>query len=46
MKQTSADARMAALEAKLGITSQSEEGDVKTKDGETPEEPKWMRYRG
>ena len=29
MKQTSADARIAALGAKLGISSQPEEGDVK-----------------
>ena len=29
MMQTSADARIAALEAKLGIDSQSHEGDIK-----------------
>ena len=29
MKQTSTDTRITALEAKLGITSQPEEGDVK-----------------
>ena len=40
-KQTSTDARIAALEAKLRITYQPKEGDVKKKEGETPEEPAW-----
>ena len=38
VKQISADTRIAALEAKLGIASQTEEGDVKKKGGESPEE--------
>ena len=38
-KQTSADARIAVLEAKLWISSQSEEGNVKKKGVETPKEP-------
>ena len=38
MKHTSAGARVAALEAKLGVSSQSKEGDVKKTEGETPEE--------
>ena len=46
MKQTSTDARIAALEAKLGITSQLEEGDVKKKEGGTPKEPKWGKNSG
>ena len=41
MRQTSADVRISALEAKLRITSQPEQGDVKKKEGETPKEPKW-----
>ena len=45
MKQTSADARIATLEAKLGIPSQPEEGDVKKKGGEAPKKPKWGRNR-
>ena len=46
MKQTSTDARIVALEAKLGIASQPKEGDVKKKEGETSKEPKWGRSRG
>ena len=46
MKQTSIDARIAALDAKLGIASQSKEGDVKEKEGESPKEPQWGRNRG
>ena len=46
MRQTSADMRIAALEAKLGVSSQSKEGDVKKPEGETPEEPAWGRNRG
>ena len=46
MKQTSTDARIAALEAKRGIASQPKEVDVKKKEGETPKEPKWGRNRG
>ena len=38
-KQTSADARIAALDAKFRIASQPKEGDVKKKEEETPEEP-------
>ena len=38
-KQTDADARIAALEAKLGISSQLEDGDVKITKGATPKEP-------
>ena len=41
MRQTSTDARISSLEAKLGITSQPEQGDVKEKEGKTPKEPKW-----
>ena len=44
--QTSADASIAALEAKLGIRSQPKEGDVKKTEGETPKEPAWGRNRG
>ena len=40
MQQTSTDARISALEAKLEITSRPEQGDVKEKEGETPKEPK------
>ena len=36
MKQTSSDARIAALKAKLKITSQPQEGDVKKKEGGLP----------
>ena len=36
MKQPSADARIAVLEAKLRISSQPEEADIKKKEGETP----------
>ena len=39
MKMTSANARIAALEAKLGINSQPKEGDSKKKQGESLEEP-------
>ena len=46
MKQTSTDARINALETKLGITSQPKENDVKKKKGETPKEPKWGKNRG
>ena len=46
MKQTSTDARIATLEAKLGINSQLEESDAKKKEGETPKEPAWERNRG
>ena len=46
MRQTSTDARISALEVKLGITSQSEQSGVKEKVGETPKEPKWGRNRG
>ena len=45
-KQTSTDARIAALEAQFGLSSQPKEGDVKKKEGETPEEPAWGRNRG
>ena len=45
-KQTSTEIRIAALEAKFGITSQPEQGDVKKKEGEIPKEPKWGRNRG
>ena len=44
--KTSTDARISALEAKLGKTSQPKQGDVKEKEGETPKEPKWGRNRG
>ena len=46
MKQTSTDARIAALEAKLGIHSQAEDVDVKKKEGETPEELAWGETEG
>ena len=39
-KQTSADARIVALQTKLRITSQPKEGDVKIKERETTKEPK------
>ena len=45
-KQTSTDARIAALEAKLGINSQCKESGVKKKEGEAPEEPASGRNRG
>ena len=45
-KKTSTDARIAAIEAKLRIHCQLEEGDVKKKEGETPKEPAWGRNRG
>ena len=45
MKQTSTDARIAALEAKLGINSQLKEGNTKKKKGEAPKEPAWRRNR-
>ena len=38
-KQTSKDAKINALEAKLGINSQPKEGDIKKKGGEAPKEP-------
>ena len=44
-KQTSADARIAALEAKLGIASQPKEGNAKKKEGEIPKEPAQGRNR-
>ena len=37
-KQQSTDARVAALEAKLGISSQPKKGDIKKTKGETPKE--------
>ena len=40
-KHTSADARIAALEAKLRISSQLKEDDVKKTKGKTPKEPAW-----
>ena len=46
VKQTSADARISVLEAKLGITSQPVQGDVNKKEGETPKEQKCGRNRG
>ena len=46
VKQTSADASIAALEAKLGINSQPKEGDVKKKKGEAPKEPACGRNGG
>ena len=46
VKQTSADARIAALEAKLWISSQPKEGNVKKMKGETPEESVQGRNRG
>ena len=46
-KQTNADTRTAALEAKLGVTfSQPEEGNVKKMEGKTPKKPAWRRNRG
>ena len=46
MKQTSANANVAALEANLRITSQPKQGDIKEKEGEPPKEPKQERNRG
>ena len=46
LKQTSTDTRIAALEAKLRITSQPKEGDFKKMEGQMPEEPKWGSNRG
>ena len=46
MKKTSTDSKIAALEAKLEIASQSKEGNDKKKVGETPKELKWGRNRG
>ena len=48
MKQTSADARIAALEAQLRISSQpkEEESNVRKKKGETSEEPAWGETEG
>ena len=45
MRQTKTDARIAALEAKLGIASQPKQGDVKKKVGEAPKELTWGRNR-
>ena len=45
-KQTSKDAKVDALEAKLGISSQLKDGDVKKTKRETPKEPVWGRNRG
>ena len=41
--QTSAKARIAALESKLGIKSQPEVDDVKKKERETPKKTEWGR---
>ena len=41
MKQTSTDARISALEAKLEITFQPKECDVKGKGGQDSKEPNW-----
>ena len=46
MKQPSAQARTAALETLLGISSQPKEVDVKKIEGKTPKEPSWRRNRG
>ena len=40
-KQPNADARIAALDTKLGIHSQPKEGDVKKKEREAVKEPTW-----
>ena len=45
MWQTSADARISALEAKLGIASQPEQGGVKEKEGGTLKETIWGRNK-
>ena len=45
-KQTSIEARIAALEAQLGVSSQPKEGDFKKKEGETPKEPAWVGTEG
>ena len=45
-KQTSADARFSALEAKFEISSHPEEGDVKKTEGQPLEEQGWVRNRG
>ena len=45
-RQTTADARISAFEAKLWLTSQPKQGDIKEKEGETLEEPKWGKNRG
>ena len=44
-KQTSADARIAALEAKLRISFQPKEDNVNINEGATPKEPSWGRNR-
>ena len=44
-KQTSTNARIVDLEAKLRRASQPKEGDVKKKEGETSKEPQWRRNR-
>ena len=45
MKQTSAEVRIAALEAQLGIKSQPKKGDDE-KEEKTLKEPAWGRKRG
>ena len=40
-RQTSADARIVVLDAKLMVRSQPKEGDDKKMKGETPEESAW-----
>ena len=44
-RQTSADAKNSAREAKIEITSQPKQDDVKEKEGETPKEPKWGKNK-
>ena len=46
IKQPSAEARIAALESQLGISSQLKKCGVKQKEGETSKEPLWGRNRG
>ena len=46
IKQTSTDAKIAAFKAKLRISSQPKEGDVKKTKWVTPEESAWRRNRG
>ena len=46
MKQTSADSSIVVLEAKLGISSEPKDGDVKKTKGETPKEAARGRNRG
>ena len=45
MKQTSAEARIAALKAQLGISSQPKEGDVKKEERMTPKKTLQGRNR-